>query len=164
MNFLILQGVVKERFLHNLKTHSFLFSTKLQNCWKYHKLASYKLSNKPENDKKKAITLDPEYFIYHCRHRKAEYEGIEHLLATGKPVIIAHPLMMGTDLRKLPRECYVEINNRYVWRNDWRRGYKPFMKDFRFVFSSDAHQPNWLNQNISKYVARELGVEETIIF
>jgi len=40
----------------------------------------------------------------------------------------------------------------------------PFTKRFRFVISSDAHQPHWLNQNVARYVAAELGVSETVLF
>ena len=111
-----------------------------------------------------ASKLDFEYYIYHCRNRKSEYRALETLLATGKPVIIPHPMMMETDLEKVPDECYIELNNRYIWRFDWRKKMSPFKDSFRFVIGSDAHQPNWLNQNVARYVARELGITETIIF
>ena len=104
-----------------------------------------------------------EYYIYHCPDDKIHYSGFEKLLATGKPVIIAHPIVMGTDLNKIPTDCLVEINNRYIWRNDWRTLLTPYVDKFRFVLSSDAHQPNWLNQNIARYVATELGVAETLL-
>jgi hypothetical protein len=32
------------------------------------------------------------------------------------------------------------------------------------VISSDAHQPNWLNQTLARYVARELEIQETLLF
>lgn len=112
----------------------------------------------------KAIELDPEYFIYHCYNEPSSYYGINKLLDCNKPLIIAHPFIMNTNLKKIPTECFVEINNRYAWRTDWRNEYTPFIDSFRFVFSSDAHQPNWLNQTISKYIAKEIGIKETIIF
>lgn len=112
----------------------------------------------------KAIDLDPEYFIYHCYDEQSSYNGIKYLLDCKKPVIIAHPFIMKTNLKKVPSECYVEINNRYAWRTDWRNEYTPFIDTFRFVLSSDAHQPNWLNQTIAKYIAKETGIKETIIF
>jgi histidinol phosphatase-like PHP family hydrolase len=111
-----------------------------------------------------AANLNFEYYIFHCRDHSSEYKAIETLLLTGKPVIIPHPMMMGTDLNKIPSECYVEINNRYVWRFDWRKELSPYKDRFRFVIGSDAHQPNWLNQNVAQYVARELKIQETILF
>lgn len=111
-----------------------------------------------------ASQLDFEYYIYHCRNRTREYQAIDRLLETGKPVIIPHPMVLETDLNRIPRECYVEINNRYVWRDDWKRKIGPHTESFRFVMGSDAHQPLWLNQNMARYVARKLGIEETLIF
>ena len=111
-----------------------------------------------------AAQLDFEYYIYHCRDYRSEYRGIENLLATGKPVIIAHPMVLETDLNKVPPECYIEINNRYVWKNDWRNKLAPFTGRFNFVIGSDSHQPNWLNQNVARYVAGELNVKESILF
>jgi len=111
-----------------------------------------------------AAQLDFEYYIYHCRDHGAEYRAIENLLSTGKPVIIPHPMMMGTDLNKIPPECYIELNNRYIWRFNWKSGIGPFRDKFQFVIGSDAHQPNWLNQNVARYVALELNIEETLIF
>jgi hypothetical protein len=32
------------------------------------------------------------------------------------------------------------------------------------VISSDAHQPNWLNQTVARHVAAELGVREKLLF
>jgi len=111
-----------------------------------------------------AASLDFEYFIYHCRDWASEYRGIETLLSTGKPVIIPHPMMLNTNLKKVPPQCYIEINNRYVWRDDWKTKLAPFARDFSFVIGSDAHQPHWLSQNVARYVAREMGIKETILF
>ncbi|MFP4619931.1 MAG: PHP domain-containing protein [Bacteroidales bacterium] len=112
----------------------------------------------------KAANLDFEYYIYHCRNHPVEYRGIETLLETGKPVIIAHPMVLDTDLNRVPPECYIEINNRYVWQNDWKKRLAPFTGRFRFVIGSDAHQPNWLNQNVARYVAGKLNIQETCLF
>jgi hypothetical protein len=71
---------------------------------------------------------------------------------------------MGTDLDRIPHECYIEINNRYIWRSNWRERLRKYVRDRKFVISSDAHQPNWLNQNVARYVCRELGIQETVIF
>ncbi len=111
-----------------------------------------------------ALDIDVDYYVYHCADARSEYRGAERLLKTGKPVIVAHPLMMGTDLKKTPRECLVEISNRYVWRFDWRSRLAPFSSRFRFVMSSDAHQPSWLSQSVARYVASQLGIEETLLF
>jgi hypothetical protein len=111
-----------------------------------------------------ACQADVDYYIYHCRDREIDYKGAEKLLSTGKPVIIAHPLALQTNFNRLPSECYVEINNRYTWRNDWQAGYSPIVNRFRFVLGSDAHQPHWLNQNFARYVANQLGICETLIF
>lgn len=111
-----------------------------------------------------AARVDFEYYIYHCRNHRSEYKGIETLLSTGKPVIIAHPMVLETDLKRIPPECYVEINNRYVWRDDWKNKIAPFTGQFSFVIGSDAHQPTWLNQNVARYVANELNIEESLIF
>ncbi len=111
-----------------------------------------------------AIQLDFEYYIYHCRNQRSEYDAIDKLLATGKPVIIAHPMALDTDLGKIPPECYIELNNRYIWRDDWKRKIGPYAQSFRFLIGSDAHQPLWLNQNVARYVASQLGIEETLLF
>ncbi|NJK84692.1 MAG: hypothetical protein HC906_00595 [Bacteroidales bacterium] len=112
-----------------------------------------------------AAKLDFDYYIYHCWDSNPEdYRSVHKLLNTGKPVIIAHPYATGTKLEKIPEECYVEINNRYVYRYDWKAFFSGFTKKFRFVLSSDAHQPNWLNQNVSRMVAEELGIQETLLF
>ena len=112
----------------------------------------------------RALELDVEYYIYHCQNVSQDYLGTEQLLSSGKPLIIAHPLMMGTDLNKLAPECLIEINNRYVWRSNWRLKLEKYLNRFRFVLGSDAHQPHWLNQNIARYVANSLEIKETILF
>jgi hypothetical protein len=111
-----------------------------------------------------AIQAAPDYFIYHCRDATREYKGAEKLVMTGKPVIIAHPLYLDTDFNKLPPNCLIEISNRYVWRSNWRKGFMPILDRFRFVISSDAHQPNWLGQSVAQYVAKELGIAEKVLF
>ena len=111
-----------------------------------------------------AASLPFEYYIYHCRDYDSEYKALETLLATGKPVVIPHPMMLDTNLDRVPPECYIELNNRYIWRFDWRKRLGPYSERFHFVIGSDAHQPNWLNQNVARAVARELGINETIIF
>jgi len=105
-----------------------------------------------------------DYYIFHCYDKDRDYRAAGQLLATGKPVIIAHPQALDTNLSKVPPECYIEINNRYVWRFNWRQYYLPFVGKFKFVFGSDSHQPNWLSHSIAQYVATELGVENTILF
>ncbi len=105
-----------------------------------------------------------DYYVFHCRDRNADYQGLERLLETGKPVIVAHPNAMGTNLNRVSAECLVEINNRYVWRTDWKSFYHPFIRRFRFVLSSDAHQPNSLGQAVARYAANELGVDEYLVF
>jgi histidinol phosphatase-like PHP family hydrolase len=112
----------------------------------------------------KALEMDVDYYIYHCADKRSEYRGAEKLLETAKPVVIAHPLVMGTNLNRIPSPCLIEVNNRYVWQCDWRAGLTPFTSRFQFVISSDAHQPSWLNQNVARHVARELGIQETLLF
>lgn len=111
-----------------------------------------------------ALEVDVDYYIMHCFDTDDDYAGIERLVETSKPVIAAHPLFIGTDLERLPPACLVEINNRYVWRSDWRAGFGPYVDRFRFVLGSDAHQPHWLNQNVARSVAAALGVQETVLF
>ena len=111
-----------------------------------------------------AAGLPVEYYVYHCLDTDAGYAGAGHLLETGRPVIIAHPMVIGTNLDRVPPDCLVEINNRYVWQNDWRAKIGPHARRFRFVINSDAHQPHWLNQSVARYVARELGIQETLLF
>jgi hypothetical protein len=110
-----------------------------------------------------AAKLDFRYYIYHCRDREADYVGAERLLATGHPVIIAHPHALGTNLDRVSEACLVEINNRYIWRCDWNAYYGPHVDRFRYVISSDAHQPNWLSQSVARRAAAELGIRETNI-
>lgn len=110
-----------------------------------------------------AASLRFDYYIYHCYDRDADYRAVEKLLATGSPVIIAHPNALDTDLGRVPPECLVEINNRYVWRCDWMQFYGPHRQRFRFVINSDAHQPLWLGQSVARWAAMELGVTETLI-
>ena len=42
--------------------------------------------------------------------------------------------------------------------------FSPWTGEFNFVFGSDAHQPNWLNQTIARKAAGDLGIEESILF
>lgn len=111
-----------------------------------------------------AADYDFEYYVYHCLNTDEGYDGLEVLLATNRPVIVAHPMMLGTNLNRVPRECLVEINNRYVWRDNYEAFFTPYLDKFRFVFSSDAHQPHWLNQNVARNVGEMLGVAEQILF
>ncbi|WP_419660695.1 uncharacterized protein Dvar_10940 [Desulfosarcina variabilis str. Montpellier] len=55
----------------------------------------------------------------------SDYKALEHLLKTVYPVIIAHPMAFSTNLNRVPPECLIEINNRYVWRSDWKPYYTP---------------------------------------
>ena len=111
-----------------------------------------------------AAQVGADYYVYHCPDRRDAYRQAERLLATGKPVIIAHPNVMQTNLGCVPPDCLIEINNRYVWQTDWAKCYGDHTKSFRFVISSDSHQPSWLNQNVARYVAERLGVTETLLF
>jgi hypothetical protein len=105
-----------------------------------------------------------DYRIYHCFDRDEDYHGLDRLVETSVPVIVAHPNALDTDLDRVAPECLIEINNRYVWRSDWARFYGPFVDRFDFVISSDAHQPNWLSQTVARFVAAELGVREKLLF
>jgi len=111
-----------------------------------------------------AVNYNVDYYIFHCRDQNADYHSLDQLLASGKPVIVAHPNVLGTNLNRVPTECLVEINNRYVWRTDWKQFYGLFKDHFKFVISSDAHQPNWLSQVVAHYAAEQLGVQEHIVF
>ncbi len=113
---------------------------------------------------KEAAEMPFDYYIFHCKNEDKYYKALDHLLMTGKPVVVAHPMIMDTNLSRVSDECLVEINNRYVWKNDWKRRLSPYIDKFRFIISSDAHQPNWLNQNIARYAAAELGLKETLVF
>ena len=111
-----------------------------------------------------AVACKVDYYLFHCRDRDADYHALKVLLTTGKPVIVAHPNALGTDLDRVPVDCLIEINNRYVWRSDWKRYYSPYKDRFRFVIGSDAHQPNWLGQAVALHAAAILGIEEHLIF
>jgi hypothetical protein len=111
-----------------------------------------------------ALGLSNDYFVYHCRDSQREYKGLEKLLLTNKPVIIAHPFTMETDLKQVPVDCFIEINNRYIWRHDWRRRIPEITGERKYVISSDAHQPNWINQNVARYVCSEMNIKETLLF
>ena len=108
--------------------------------------------------------LQVEYYMYHCRDRAEDYRGAERLAASGRPVIIAHPNALETDLSRVSPDCLVEINNRYAWRHQGWKALAPFVGRFRFVIGSDAHQPHWLNQTAARFIAGELGVVETLLF
>ena len=110
-----------------------------------------------------AVKKNNDYFVYHCS-KPQDYKALELLVDTGKPVIIAHPLIMGTVIDKIPPECYIEVNNRYVCRSNWREGFYKYVNTREFIIRSDAHQANWLNQNVARFVCQELGIRETIIF
>jgi histidinol phosphatase-like PHP family hydrolase len=111
-----------------------------------------------------ALDAPCDYRIFHCYDRDADYRALEQLLADDRPLIVAHPNALDTDLERVPPECLVEVNNRYVWRCDWARYYGPYRERFRFVISSDAHQPNWLNQTVARHVAASLQITETLLF
>ena len=111
-----------------------------------------------------AVGYPVEYYIVHCRDNTADYRGLEKLLGTGKPVIVAHPNALGTDLNRVPAECLIEINNRYVYRTDWGKFYSHFTDRFKFILGSDAHQPNWLSQAVARHVALQLGVKNHLVF
>ena len=111
-----------------------------------------------------ATQYDVDYYIFHCRDRNADYRSLDHLLATRRPVIIAHPNYFNTDLKRVAPDCFIEINNRYVWLTNWKQYYGPFASQFRFVIGSDAHQPNWLSQSVAQYAARQLGIKEHLVF
>jgi len=111
-----------------------------------------------------AEALPVDYYIYHCRDRAEDYRGAERLAATGRPAIIAHPQALQTDLQRVSPACLIEINNRYAWREQGWQALAPFVQRFRFVIGSDAHQPHWLNQTAARFIARELGVRETLLF
>jgi len=111
-----------------------------------------------------AIQYPFDYFIYHCRDIESEYQGAHRLMETGKPVIVSHPMVFGVDLNRLSEDVYIEVNNRYVWRRDYKGYYTPWIGKRKFVIGSDAHQPNWLGQSAARMVANELGIEESLLF
>lgn len=116
------------------------------------------------NDAEKAVDFPFDYYIYHCRNQDSEYKGAEGLLKTGKPVIISHPMAMGADLNKVPTDCYIEVNNRYVWQRDYMAYYATHLKRFRFLCGSDAHKPNWLNHLVAAHAMEEMGLNNILIF
>ena len=107
-----------------------------------------------------ARNLPFDYYFYHLRPRDEDYEGRKALVATGRPVIVSHPMELGTDLSRLPDGAITEINNRYIWRNNWREFFTPHLGRLKFVISSDAHQPNWLGQRMARQVQCALGIDE----
>lgn len=111
-----------------------------------------------------ALNFPADYFVYHCYDTTASYRALEQLAADGLPVIIAHPHIMGTDLERVPVACLIEINNRYIWRPPGRHYYATYVDRFDFVISSDAHQPNWLNQVVARQAAAAMGIRETLLF
>lgn len=111
-----------------------------------------------------ALSLPLDYRVFHCYDNAACYKFAERMVETGRPLIIAHPMAVGTDLSRIPEGSIVEINNRYIWRGDWESFYRPWLDKFDFIFSSDAHQPHWLNQNVARHVGGCLGIKETILF
>lgn len=112
----------------------------------------------------RALAVNADYYIFHCFDRDEDYAALESLLASGRPIIIAHPNALETNLDRVPTECLIEINNRYIWRNDWHAYYGKYVDRFSFVINSDAHQPNWLNQTLAQHAADELGVRQTLLF
>lgn len=111
-----------------------------------------------------AVSYNVDYYIYHCRDQDADYHCLDRLLTSAKPVIVAHPNALGTNLNRVPTECLIEINNRYVWRCDWKQYYGPFIDRFKFVLGSDAHQPSWLGQSVAQHVADYFGITEHHLF
>lgn len=116
------------------------------------------------SDAEKALDYPYDYYIYHCRNQASEYKGAERLLEAGKPIIISHPMAMGADLNKVPTDCFIEVNNRYVWQREYKNYYSPHLNRFRFLCGSDAHKPNWLNHLVASYAMEEMGLENTLIF
>lgn len=110
-----------------------------------------------------AASLYFDYYVYHCYDKTGDYRALERLCQTGRPIVIAHPEALGTNLDRVPAQCIVEINNRYVWRSDWHAYHRPYAHRFKYVISSDAHQPNWLGQSVARRAARELGVTEVMV-
>ena len=111
-----------------------------------------------------AANYNVDYYIFHCRDQDADYHSLDTLLTSAKPVIVAHPNVLGTNLNRVAGECLIEINNRYVWRTDWKQFYSPFKDRFKFVIGSDAHQPHWLGQAAAHFVADQLEIKEHLVF
>ena len=63
---------------------------------------------------REAVTYEGDYYILHCRDQDADYLALETLLGTEKPVIVAHSNAYPTNLDRVPPDCLIEINNRYV--------------------------------------------------
>jgi histidinol phosphatase-like PHP family hydrolase len=116
------------------------------------------------NEVPPAVELPFEYYVYHCSDTEEDYRGAEALMATGKPLIIAHPQIFQTNPDRLPSGCLIEINNRYSWQRDGEPLFRACMGRFEFVISSDAHQPLWLNQNVARSIAERLGITEKLVF
>jgi hypothetical protein len=55
-----------------------------------------------------ATTVNTDYYIYHCYDTGADYRGAQKLLSSGKPVIIAHPQFLNTNLDKVPEGCLLK--------------------------------------------------------
>ncbi|MDY6904325.1 MAG: hypothetical protein SWH61_06540 [Thermodesulfobacteriota bacterium] len=111
-----------------------------------------------------ALQFPADYYVYHCYDTPESYRALAQLAADGRPVIVAHPHVMNTDLKQVPETCLIEINNRYISRAPGRGYYKPYVDRFDFVISSDAHQPNWLNQVVARQVAASMEIRETLLF
>ena len=111
----------------------------------------------------RALELPTDYYVYHCWNEDKHYKALESLLSRNVPVIVAHPMILKTEIDRVPQEAYIELNNRYIWRGDWKNFFGPLVHTRHFVFSSDAHQPNWLNQTLARFVGSELGIEESIL-
>ncbi len=117
------------------------------------------------SDVPRALELPFDYYIFHCRNEESEYRGAEKLLESGKPLIISHPIAIGADLAKVPTGCFIEVNNRYIWKaEDYRSYYAPHLDRFRFVLGSDAHKPNWLNHVVAQYAAEQMGIVPALVF
>jgi len=68
-------------------------------------------------------------------------------------VIIAHPNALDTNLDRVPPECLVELDNRYVRRRNRWTFYGPFVDRLRFVISSAAlihREPLSLEEGVAK--------------
>ena len=137
-----------ETYAEDVKKHGFRVGTEV-NGWEWGE---------------RALDIPNEYYVYHCYDTDNDYAMLDRFLETEKPTIIAHANAMNTDLSRVPEECIVEINNRYIWRNDWMEFYGPYTDKFRFILSSDAHQPNWLGQSAAINAMAELGITETLLF
>jgi hypothetical protein len=112
----------------------------------------------------RALELPVEYYVYHCTDTAEDYRGAAALMATGKPLIIAHPQIFNTDPSRLPPGCLIEINNRYSWQRDGEPLFRACRGRFGFVISSDAHQPHWLTQSVARSIAERLEIAETLLF